>query len=65
MAEVLSVVSTRVILAFVFFVIMTPLGVAMRLFGWDALTGKPAPGDSHWADYPAKQRDARHFDRMF
>src|SRR6266478_1629207 len=33
LAEVLSFVSTRVILAFVFFVIVTPIGFVKRLFG--------------------------------
>lgn len=65
MAEVLSVISTRIILAFVFFGIITPLGMAMRLFGWDPLAGKLGPRHSHWVDYPATQRDTRHFERMF
>src|SRR5260221_13778133 len=35
LAEALSFVSTRIILAFVFFVIVTPIGFVKRLSGWD------------------------------
>ena len=37
LAEALSFVSTRIILAFVFFGIVTPIGFVKRLFGWDPL----------------------------
>src|SRR5262249_9052339 len=37
LAEGLSFVSTRVILAIVFFGLIPPIGVVKRLFGWDPL----------------------------
>ena len=39
LANGLSFVSTRVILALVFFLVITPLGVVKRLTGWDPLDG--------------------------
>src|ERR1044071_6349252 len=37
LAEVLSFISTRIILAIVYFLVLTPIGVIKRLFGWDPL----------------------------
>ena len=64
-AEVLSFVMTRIILAFVFFVIVTPIGVVKRLFGWDPLHRRAAASDSYWKPYSERQRDPRHYEKMF
>jgi hypothetical protein len=65
LAEVLSFVTTRIILAFVFFVIVTPIGVIKRLFGWDPLHRRAAKSDSYWKPYSERQRDPRHYEKMF
>lgn len=65
LAEVLSFVMTRVILAFVFFVIVTPIGVVKRLFGWDPLHRRAGASDSYWRPYSDRQRDPRHYEKMF
>jgi polyferredoxin len=64
-AEVLAFVSTRIILAVVFFGIVTPIGVVKRLFGWDPLQRRAAPDDSYWKPYAERQRDPRHYEKMF
>jgi hypothetical protein len=64
-AEVLSFVTTRIILAFVFFVIVTPIGFVKRLFGWDPLHRRAGSSDSYWQDYSERQRDARHYEKMY
>jgi hypothetical protein len=64
-AEALSFVTTRIILAFVFFGIVTPIGVVKRWFGWDPLHRRAAPGDSYWKPYAERQRDPRHYEKMF
>ena len=64
-AEVLSWVTTRIILAFVFFVIVTPIGVVKRLFGWDPLQRRAPASDSYWRPYSERQRDPRHYGKMF
>src|SRR5689334_15733293 len=65
LAEVLSFVSTRVILAFVFFVIVTPIGCIKRLFGWDPLHRRAASSESYWRPYAERQRNTRHYEKMF
>jgi hypothetical protein len=65
LAEAMSFVMTRVILAVVFFGIVTPIGVVKRLFGWDPLYRRAAPGDSYWKPYTERQRDPRHYEKMF
>jgi hypothetical protein len=63
LAGLLSFVMTRVVLALVFFLIVTPIGAAKRLTGWDPLGRRKRRGESYWAPYP--ERDARHFEKMF
>ncbi|HVS81094.1 MAG TPA: SxtJ family membrane protein [Pyrinomonadaceae bacterium] len=65
LAEALSFVSTRIILAFVFFVIITPIGFVKRSFGWDPLHRRAAASDSYWEPYSERQRDPRHYEKMF
>jgi hypothetical protein len=65
LAEILSFVTTRIILAFVFFVIITPIGVVKRLLGWDPLHRRAGSSDSYWKPYSERQRDPRHYEKMF
>jgi len=65
LAEVLSFVSTRIILAFVFFLIVTPIGLIKRLFGWDPLLRRAAKRDSYWIPYSERQKNPRHYEKMF
>lgn len=65
LAEVLAFISTRIILGLVFFLIVTPIGVAKRLFGWDPLNRRAVPKPSYWHPYGERQRDARHYEKMF
>ena len=65
LAEVLSFISTRIILAFVYFVVITPIGVVKRLFGWDPLSRRAGPSETYWRPYSERQRDSRHYEKMF
>jgi hypothetical protein len=65
LAEVLSFISTRIILAFVFFVIVTPIGFVKRLTGWDPLHRRAAAAESYWRPYSERQRNPRHYEKMF
>jgi hypothetical protein len=67
LAEVLGYVMTRVVLALVYFLIVTPIGVAKRLTGWDPLSRRAprAGGGSYWRPYPERQQDPRHFEKMY
>ena len=65
LAEVLSFISTRIILAFVFFVVLTPIGLIKRAMGWDPLNRRASRADSYWQPYPERQRSPRHYEKMF
>jgi hypothetical protein len=65
LAEILSFVMTRIILALVFFLIVTPIGVIKRLFGWDPLHRRGARQESYWRPYSERQKDPRHFEKMY
>ncbi len=65
LAEGLSFVSTRLILAFVFFVIVSPIGVVKRMLGWDPLNRRAAHNETYWKPYPERQRDPRHYEKMY
>ncbi len=64
-AEALSFVTTRVILAVVFFGIVTPIGVIKRMFGWDPLHRRADRSGSYWRPYTERQKDPRHYEKMF
>lgn len=65
LAEGMSFVSTRVILAFVYFVVLTPIGLIKRGMGWDPLHRRAERSDSYWRSYSERQRNPRHFEKMF
>jgi hypothetical protein len=69
LAERISRVVTALVLAIVFFLIVTPIGLWKRLRGWDPLerrqVGKVEAGASFWHPYPERQHDPQHFDRMY
>jgi hypothetical protein len=65
LAEGLSFVTTRIILAVVFFLVITPIGVIKRLSGWDPLSRRGERSESYWKPYSERQRDPRHYEKMY
>ena len=65
LAEGLSYVTTRIILAFVFFVVLTPIGLIKRSLGWDPLHRRAGSGESYWRPYSERQLNPRHYEKMF
>jgi hypothetical protein len=65
LAQGLSFVTTRIVLGLVFFLIVTPIGVIKRLFGWDPLNRRAGKSPSYWKPYSERQRDPRHYEKMF
>jgi|ERR1043166_1132283 hypothetical protein len=63
LAQGMSYVSSRIILAIVYFLVLTPIGVIKRATGWDPLQRRAAPRESFWEPYPARNR--RHYEKMF
>lgn len=64
-AEGLSFITTRIILGLVFFLIVTPIGVIKRLSGWDPLARRSARSESYWKPYSERQRNPRHYEKMY
>lgn len=65
LAEALAFVMTRVILAIVFFGIVTPIGLLRKAVGGDPLRRRAKPASSYWWPYSKRQRDCTHFEKMF
>ena len=65
LAEGMSYVSSRIILAIVFFLVLTPIGLVKRAMGWDPLQRRAGSRDSFWQAYPERQRNPKHYERMY
>ena len=67
LAEVLSFITTPIILGLVYFVVLTPIGIIKRAMGWDPLHRRAARtgNDSYWRPYSERQLNPRHFEKMF
>ena len=63
LAEGMSYVSSRIILAIIFFLVLTPIGLVKRATGWDPLERRSVTGDTFWKPYPT--RNPRHYEKMF
>ena len=65
LAEGLSFVTTRIILGVVFFLVMTPIGIVKRLSGWDPLSRRGPRSTTYWRPYAERQRNPRHYEKMY
>ena len=65
LAEGMAYVSSRVILAIIFFLVLTPIGLVKRATGWDPLQRRSGRRDSFWHPYPERQKNPRHYEKMF
>jgi hypothetical protein len=65
LASVLSFISTRIILAVVYFLILTPIGLIKRAMGWDPLHRRAQREATYWHPYPERQHDLRHYEKMY
>ncbi len=65
LAKLLSLITTPVILAIIYFILFMPIGTLKRLFGWDPLRRRAPSAVSYWSPYNARQRNPRHFENMF
>lgn len=61
----IQVVVSTLLLAILFFMVITPIGVAMRLFGRDPLAkSHDRQRESYWEEYPSSRETDRYF-RMY
>jgi hypothetical protein len=62
-AQTLGWVNSRILLTLFFAIVLTPIGVVMRLTGHDPL--RSGGHDSNWRPYPERHRDPKHFEHLF
>ena len=66
LAHLLGWVNTRLLLGIIFFVIITPMAVVMKVFGRDALNRKiNEVADSYWIPRPPIESVKEHCERQF
>jgi len=65
LARILGRVNSAVFLFLTFFLVLSPLGFVLRLFGRDELRRRgPAPA-SMWDPYPERNRDPKHYEKIW
>ena len=66
LAHLLGWVNTRLLLGIIFFVIITPMAIVMKIFGRDALNRKiDKDVDSYWIPRPPIESVKEHCERQF
>lgn len=65
LAEGMAFVSSRIILAIIFFLVLTPIGLVKRALGWDPLGRRSAARETFWHPYPKRQQNPHHYEKMF
>ncbi|MDP9193482.1 MAG: SxtJ family membrane protein [Acidobacteriota bacterium] len=61
--EVLGWINTRILLTLVFFLVVTPIGLLMRLFGRSPIAVRR--NDSYWVDVEPHSYGDRHVEKQF
>ena len=65
-AQVLAWINTRIILGIAFYLIVTPMGLVMRLFRKDLLDqGIDRSAQTYWKEREEKPFDRRNYERLF
>jgi hypothetical protein len=65
LAELLGRIVSPIVLGIVYFLVITPIGVVRRLTGADPLQRRGGRRPSYWLPYSARQRDPRHYEKMY
>ncbi|MGZ5492184.1 MAG: SxtJ family membrane protein [Thermoanaerobaculia bacterium] len=64
LAEILGWINTRIILVIIFFLVVTPVGLLMRLLRRNPLESAGKDG-SHWTEPPRNSYGDRHYEKQF
>lgn len=65
LAQGLGWVNGRVLLSAMFLLVLMPVGVVLRIAGWDPLRLRKVPRDSGWVPCPERYQDPTHYERMY
>lgn len=63
-AAAVSLVGNGIVLGVVYFILVTPIGVLLRLSGQDPLDVRGRGRSTYWRPYPERQADRRHYERL-
>lgn len=63
LGEALGWINTRIILTVVFFLVVTPIGLLLRLFGRSPMAARG--GDSYWIDVEPHSYGDKHVEKQF
>ena len=64
-ARILGRVNSAIFLFLTFFLVLTPLGFVLRLFGRDELRRRGKAPQSMWTPYPERNGDPRHYETIW
>lgn len=64
LAHVIGWINIRLVLSAIFFLVFTPVGLALRLTGWDPMRRRNDRTPSGWVPYPQRHGDLTHYERM-
>jgi hypothetical protein len=64
LAEILGWINTRILLFLIFYLVVTPIGLVMRLFRRSPLAVEERDG-SFWSDPPRHSYGDKHFEKQF
>lgn len=65
LAHALGWVNSRILLALLFYLVMTPMGLMQRLAGRDALRRRGAGSESYWIPRSAPKQSKEQFEKLF
>jgi hypothetical protein len=65
LAHALGWVNSRILLALIFYLVMTPVGLVQRLAGRDALCRRGPGSASYWIPRSAPKQSKEQFERLF
>ena len=63
--NILGYINSRILLSVVYFLIITPYGVTLRLFGRDSMHRRRASKKSYWISRLRKNQTRQQFERLF
>lgn len=62
-ATALGWINSRILLTAFFFLVLTPVGCLLRLFGRSPL--RSVRPDTNWSGYDARRRGSRHYEHLY
>ena len=64
-ATALGYINSRVILSIMYYGVLAPVGLVMRVAGRDPLNRRRKPAESYWIPRPKPRQDHEQFERLF